>query len=199
MSNILLVLSSPRIGESMSSKYASDLAHKLAAKSGGKVTVRDVATKPLPHIDAELITATRSGKTDMSAHEKAASDRAMEIINEAKNADVIVIGAAMLNFGPTTNLKGWIDYMAVPGKTFQYGANGPEGLVKGKKVYVVTASGGMYGDGPGDYLAPWLAFALGFMGMTDVEFIKIDGLGYGPEQVEKATSAATAKIDAIAA
>jgi FMN-dependent NADH-azoreductase len=199
MSNILLVLSSPRIGESVSTKYANELAHTLAAKSGGKVTVRDVAAKPLPHIDGELIAATRSGKTDMTAHEKAAADRAMEIVNEAKSADVIVIGAAMMNFGPTTNLKGWIDHLAVPGQTFQYGANGPEGLVKGKKVYVITASGGIYGDGPGDYLTPWLAFALGFMGMSDVEFIKIDGLGYGPEQVEKATSAASSKIAAIAA
>jgi FMN-dependent NADH-azoreductase len=199
MSKILLVLSSPRIGESVSTKYASELAAKLAAKSGGKVTTRDVAAKPLPHIDAELISATRSGKTDLTAHEQAAFDRTMEIVSEVKDADIIVIGAALMNFGPTTNLKGWIDHLAVPSQTFQYGANGPEGLVKGKKVYVVTASAGMYGDGPGDYLAPWLAFALGFMGMTDVEFIKIDGLAYGPEAVEKATSAATSKIQAIAA
>ncbi|MGL4490379.1 MAG: FMN-dependent NADH-azoreductase [Rhizobiaceae bacterium] len=199
MSNVLLVLSSPRIGESMSSKYAIDLAKKLAAKSGGKVTVRDVAAKPLPHIDADFIAAMRSGKTDLTAHEKAASDRAMEIINETKAADIIVIGAATFNFGPTTNLKGWIDHMAAPKQTFQYGANGPEGLVTGKKVYVVTASGGIYGDGPGDYLTPWLAFSLGFMGMTDVEFIKLEGIGYGPEAVEKTIAAATAKITSIAA
>jgi FMN-dependent NADH-azoreductase len=199
MSNVLLVLSSPRIGESVSTKYATELATKIAAKSGGKVVVRDVAAKPLPQIDADLIAGTRSGKTELSAHEKAGADRAMEIVTEAKAADIIVIGAAMMNFGPTTNLKGWVDHMAVPGHTFQYGANGPEGLVTGKKVYVVTASGGMYGDGPGDYLTPWIAFALGFMGMTDVEFVKIDGLGYGPEMVEKVTSAASTKIEAIAA
>jgi FMN-dependent NADH-azoreductase len=199
MSSVLLVLSSPRIGESVSTKFATELATKIAAKSGGEIVVRDVAAKPLPHIDADLISATRSGKSDMTAHEKAGSDRAMELVNETKAADIIVIGAAMFNFGPTTNLKGWIDHLAVPGQTFRYGANGPEGLVKGKKVYVVTSSGGMYGDGPGDYLTPWIAFALGFMGMTDVEFIKIDGLGYGPEAVEKASAAANAKIDVIAA
>lgn len=199
MSNILLVLSSPRIGESVSTKYATELATKLAVKSGGTVTTRDVAAKPLPHIDSELITATRSGKTDLSTHEKAALNRTMEIVNEVKSADIIIIGAALFNFGPTTNLKGWIDHLAVPSQTFQYGANGPEGLVKGKKVYVVTASAGMYGDGPGDYLSPWISFALGFMGMSDIEFIKIDGLAYGPEAAEKATSAATVKIADIAA
>jgi FMN-dependent NADH-azoreductase len=199
MSNVLLVTTSPRLGESVSTKFATELATKIAAKSGGKVTLRDVGAKPLPHMDETLVIATRSGKTDLSSHEKAAFDRTMEIVDEAKAADIIVIGAATFNFGPTTNLKGWIDHMAVPSKTFQYGANGPEGLVKGKKVYVVTTSAGMYGDGPGDYLTPWIKFTLGFMGMTDVEFIKIDGLAYGPEAVEKVTGAANAKIAEIAA
>ncbi len=198
MSNVLLVLTSPR-GESVSTKLATALAEKITAKSGGKVTVRDVAAKPLPHIDAELIAATRSGKTDLTAHEKAAFDRAMEIVSEVKSADVIVIGAALFNFGPTTNLKGWVDHLAVPGQTFRYTAEGPEGLVKGKKVYVVTASAGTYGDGPGDYLKPWLTFALGFMGMSDVEVITVDKLAYGPESAEAAIGGANARIEAIAA
>lgn len=199
MSNVLLVTTSPRIGDSVSTKFATELANKIAAKSGGKVTHRDVAAKPLAHIDATMVTATRSGKTDLSAHEKAAFDRSMEIVNEVKANDVIVIGAATFNFGPTTNLKSWIDHLAVPGQTFQYGANGPEGLVKGKKVYVVTASAGAYADGPGDYLNPWIKFTLGFMGMSDVEIIKLDALAYGPEAVEKTMSAANAKIAEIAA
>ncbi len=198
MSNVLLVLTSPR-GESVSTKLATELASKITAKSGGTLTVRDVAAKPLPHLDAELISATRSGKTDLTAHEKAAFDRAMEIVGEVKSADVIVIGAALFNFGPTTNLKGWIDHLAVPGQTFRYNADGPEGLVKGKKVYVVTASAGTYGDGPGDYLKPWLTFALGFMGMSDVEVITVDKLAYGPEAAEAAIGSANARIEAIAA
>lgn len=199
MSNVLLVTTSPRLGVSVSTKIATELADKIAAKTGGKVTPRDVASKPLAHIDETMVNATRSGKTELSAHEKAAFDRSMEIVNEVKANDIIVIGAAMFNFGPTTNLKGWIDHLAVPGHTFQYGANGPEGLIKGKKVYVVTASAGAYGDGPGDYLTPWIKFTLGFMGMTDVEFIKLDALAYGPEAVEKVMSAANAKIAEIAA
>ena len=199
MSNVLLVLSSPRIGESVSTKYATELATKIAAKAGNTLTTRDVAAHPLPSLDAVLIAATRSGKTELNTQEKAALDRAMMIVNEAKAADIIVIGAATMNFGPTTCLKGWIDHLAVPRQTFQYGANGPEGLIKDKKVYVVTTSSGIYGDGPGDYLTPWLAYTLGFMGMTDVEFIKMDGLAYGPQAVEKATNAANEKIAAIAA
>jgi FMN-dependent NADH-azoreductase len=198
MSNVLLVLTSPR-GESVSTKLATELATKISAKSGGAVTVRNVAAKPLPHLDAELISATRSGKTELTAHEKAAFDRAMEIVSEVKSADVIVIGAALFNFGPTTNLKGWVDHLAVPGQTFRYTAEGPEGLVTGKKVYVVTASAGTYGDGPGDYLKPWLTFALGFMGMSDVEVITVDKLAYGPEAAEAAIGSANARIEAIAA
>lgn len=199
MSNILLVTTSPRGGESISSKLATELAEKLAAKSGVTLVKRDVGNKPLPHIDSEFVAATRSGKSEFSAHEKAAHDRAMEIIGEVKNANAIVIGAALINFSATTNLKGWVDHLAVPKETFQYGANGPEGLVKGKKVYVVSTSAGAYGDGPGDYLKPWLTFALGFMGMTDVEFIKVDALAYGPEAVDKSMSAANDKIAALAA
>jgi FMN-dependent NADH-azoreductase len=198
MSNVLLVLTSPR-SESVSTRLATQLAEKIAAKSGGKVTVRDVAAKPLPHIDAELIAATRSGKTDLTAHEKAAFDRAMEIVGEVKSADIIVIGAALFNFGPTTNLKGWIDHLAVPGQTFRYTAEGPEGLVKGKKVYVLTASAGTYGDGPGDFLTPWLKHALGFMGLSDVEVITVDKLAYGPEAAEAAIGSAATRIEAIAA
>lgn len=199
MSKILLVTTSPRGGESVSSKLATELAEKLAAKTGATVVKRDVGNKPLPHIDSEFVSATRSGKAEFTAHEKAAYDRAMEIIGEVKNADAIVIGAALINFSATTNLKGWVDHLAVPKETFQYGANGPEGLVKGKKVYVVSTSAGAYGDGPGDYLKPWLTFALGFMGMTDVEFIKVDALAYGPEAVDKSMSAANDKIAALAA
>lgn len=199
MSKVLLVNSSPRGGASVSSKLAAELAAKLAGKAGAILVSRDVGAKPLPHIDVDFVTATRSGKSEFSAHEKAALDRAQEIVNEVKAADIIVIGAALINFNATTNLKGWVDHLAVPGQTFRYTAEGPEGLVKGKKVYVVTASAGAYGDGPGDYLKPWLTYALGFMGMTDVEFIRVDALAYGPEAVEKSMAAANEKIAAIAA
>jgi FMN-dependent NADH-azoreductase len=199
MSNVLLVLSSPQIGTSISSQYATDLATKITAKTTGKLTIRDLATSPLPHIDAELISGTRSGKTELTVGEQNSLNRALGIVDEVKNADIIVIGAALMNFGPPTNLKSWIDHLAVPKHTFQYGANGPEGLVKGKKVYVVTASAGIYDNGPGDYLSPWISFALSFMGMSDIEFIKLEGLAYGDEMVAKVTSQANEKIAAITA
>ena len=199
MSNILLVTTSPRGGDSVSTKLATELAEKLAKKNGATLVKRNVGDKPLPHIDTDFVVATRSGKSDFTAHEKAALDRGLEIVSEVQAADIIVIGAALINFNATSNLKGWVDHLAIPGKTFQYSAAGPEGLVKGKKVYVVTASAGAYGDGPGDYLKPWLTFALGFMGMTDVEFIRVDALAYGPEAVEKSMANANAAIAKIAA
>ncbi len=199
MSNVLLVTTSPRLGESVSTKLATELANKIAAKSGGKVTLRDVGANPLPHIDETMVIATRSGKIDLTAHEQAALDRSMAIVNEVRAADIIVIGAAMFNFGPTTNFKGWFDHLAVPGQTFQYGASGPEGLIKGKKVYVVTASAGSYGEGSADHLKPWLLVAFGFLGMTDVEVITVDKLAYGPEAVTTTMDAANTKIAEIAA
>jgi FMN-dependent NADH-azoreductase len=199
MSNVLLVLTSPSLGASVSTKFATELAAKIASKPGNSLTTRDVGAKPLPHVDADQISGTRSGKTDMTAHEKAGADRSMEIVNEVLAADTIVIGAPLYNFGPSTNLKGWIDHLAVPSKTFSYSATGPEGLVKGKKVYVITTSGGIYSTGTGDFLTPWLIHALGLFGITDVEVIRMEGLGYGPEAVEKATSTTSAKIAAIAA
>lgn len=199
MSNILLVTSSPRGGDSVSSRLAGDLARRLAAKTAGTVVTRNVGDDPLPHVDADFVAATRSGRTEFNTHEKAALDRAMKIVAEAKAADIIVIGAALINFNTTTNLKGWIDHLAVPQQTFRYTESGPEGLLKGKKVYVVTASAGAYGDGPGDYLKPWLTFVLGFMGMTDVEFIRADGLAYGPEAAQKSIAGAEERIAALAA
>ncbi len=200
MSNVLLLLTSPRGDASLSTKVASDLAARLA--KGGTLVSRDYGKSPLPHIDEDLVTATRSGKSDFSAAERAGADRANAVIADVQAADVVVIGASMINFGPSTALKGWFDHLAVPGATFRYGANGAEGLIKGKKVIVVQASAGMYGDGgasANDYLSPWLTFVLGFVGITDVEFIRVEGVAYGPEQVEKTLAAAAGRVAAIAA
>ena len=99
----------------------------------------------------------------------------------------------MINFNISSTLKAWIDHIARAGRTFSYGAEGPKGLVTGKKVYVVIASGGVYSDGPAaafDHATPYLKTALGFLGMTDVEVIRIEGVAMGPEAEAKAISSA---------
>jgi FMN-dependent NADH-azoreductase len=108
----------------------------------------------------------------------------------------------MYNFSITSGLKAWIDHIARVGRTFQYGANGPQGLVTGKKVIVVVASGGVYSEGPAaayDHVTTYLRAALGFLGMTDVSFVIAEGVSMGEEAVAKAQTKARTQIDAIAA
>ena len=107
---------------------------------------------------------------------------------------MLVLGVPMYNFGVPVQLKAWIDAIARAGVTFRYTANGPEGLLKGKKVYLALARGGIYRDTPSDAQAPYLKNVLGFLGMTDVELIYAEGLGMGEEAVSKAFAAAAAEI-----
>jgi FMN-dependent NADH-azoreductase len=107
----------------------------------------------------------------------------------------------MYNFSVTSGLKAWIDHVARAGRTFKYGANGPEGLVSGKKVYVFVASGGVYSEGPAaayDHVTTYLRSVLGFLGMTDVTFIVAEGVAMGEEAVAAAIAKSRTSIAAIA-
>ena len=121
------------------------------------------------------------------------------LIAQVQSADAIVLGVPMYNFGVPVQLKTWIDAIARAGVTFRYTENGPEGLLKGKKVYVALARGGIYRDTPADSQVPYLKGVLGFLGMTDVEFIYAEGLAMGPESADKAFAAAEAAIGAVVA
>jgi FMN-dependent NADH-azoreductase len=199
MSNVLLVTASPRGTDSYSSRVGRDLARKLAGKAA-KIVHRDLGANPPPHIEPDFVRATRSGANDLSEAQREAAKRADELIREVEAADVIVIAAALINFSAPTALKAWIDHLAVPQRTFRYTEKGPEGLIKGKKVYVVQASAGVYSDGPmaaHDYQTPWLKFTLGFLGMSDVEIIRVEGVAFGPEAIEKTLAAANARIEQV--
>ena len=114
---------------------------------------------------------------------------------------VFVIGAPMYNFGMTVQLKSWFDAIAKAGVTFKYGANGPEGLLKDKKVVVFVASGGVYSEGPAasyDHVTTYLRAVLGFLGLTDVTFVVAEGVAMGEEAVAAALAKGRAGIDAIA-
>src|SRR5258708_4527837 len=117
-------------------------------------------------------------------------------MGEMEGGDIVVIGAAMYNFGISSQLKTYFDWIARAGITFQYTANGPEGLVKGKKVFVVSARGGKYAGTPGDTQTPYLKTFLGFLGMTDVNFIYAEGLAMGEDAVSAALAGAREAIAA---
>ncbi len=195
--NILYVTSSSRGAQSYSNRVAQNVLDELRARGpGARVTVRDLAREPLPHIGDDFVAATRSPNGPQTDEQRALLARSDALVDELLAADLIVIAAPMINFTIPTNLKAWIDFVARAGRTFRYSEKGPQGLVTGKQVIVVAARGGVY-SGAGtalDFQLPYLKSVLGFLGMTDVEVLEVEGTAYGPEAAEKAVMAATAKL-----
>jgi FMN-dependent NADH-azoreductase len=200
MSNILFVTSSPRRPGSYSNQVASALVEKLEATSPGAiVTARDLAREPLPHIDDEFVAAIRGPAGPQTDAQREIARRSDALVDELLAADTVVIAAPMINFTIPTTLKSWIDYIARAGRTFSYSENGPKGLVSGKRVFLVVARGGVYGDkAQYDFQLPYLRHVLAFLGMTDVEVIDVEGTAFGPEAAERAVTAALARVEAVA-
>ena len=117
------------------------------------------------------------------------------LIAEIQAADVVVLGVPMYNFGVSAQLKNWIDAVTRAKVTFRYTASGPEGLLKGKKVYVALTRGGKYRNTPADTQVPYLKMVLGFLGMTDVQFVYAEGLAMGAEAANEAMASAHQQID----
>ena len=197
--NILHVTSSARGSASYSNRVATNVLDELTTRNpGATVMVRDLAREPLPHIDDDFVVATKSPDGPQNDKQRALLARSDELVDELFAADLIVIAAPMINFTIPTNLKAWIDYVARAGRTFRYSEKGPEGLVTGKQVIIVAARGGVYQDAGKalDFQLPYLKSVLGFLGMTDVEVLEVEGTAYGPEAAEKAVTAANAKLHA---
>ncbi|MBB2753269.1 UNVERIFIED_ORG: FMN-dependent NADH-azoreductase [Rhizobium aethiopicum] len=201
MSSILLLTSSPR-AESLSTPIAVELAEKLKNQNPGSVLVRrDLAANPLPHIDDLFTGAIRKPAEARTAEEVAAVKTSDELVNELFAADTIVISTGLINFNIYSSLKTWIDNVARAGVTFKYTESGPVGLLTGKKVYVVLTSGGVYSQGPAaplNHAVPYLKSVLGFLGISDIETIYVEGLAFGPEAAEKAIDAAKSRVQEIA-
>lgn len=198
--NILQINASARSQGSLSTRLANDIVQRLrTVHPYAQVTVRDLAKSPIPIIDEAVLQALFTPEGSRSAEQAALVAPHDAAIAEIQAADAIVIGAPMYNFGITVQLKAWIDAIARARVTFQYTANGPEGLLKDKKVYVALARGGAYRDTAADSQVPYLRTVLGFLGMTDVEFIYAEGLAMGEEAVQKALAHADAAIAALAA
>jgi FMN-dependent NADH-azoreductase len=201
MSKVLLVTSSPRGTASHSSRLGRTLADQLASGDRrSSVTVRDLSKEPLPHIGEDFVTALGTPAEQRTPAQSAAIALSDHLIAELFAADVIVIASGMINFGVSSTLKTWIDYVLRASVTFRYTPNGPEGLVKGKKAYIVRASGGVYSEGPAqaaNFQDTYLRHILGFIGVTDVETIHIEGLAFGPEVAEKALTSAAGRVSAV--
>jgi len=196
--NILQINSSARATGSESTRLADTIVARLKAATSDATVIRhDLATTPLQQIDNAALGAlfTPADKRTAEQAARVAIDDAL--IAEVQAADVVVIGAPMYNFGVTVQLKTWFDAIARAQVTFRYTDTGPEGMLKNKKVYVALARGGMHRDGPNDSQVPYLKTMLGFLGMTDVQFVYAEGMGYGPDAVLRAQADAEAQINAI--
>lgn len=177
---ILHVISSPRGNQSVSIKLGNAVVAKLqAANPGSTLTTRNLAEAPFPHLEEVHIRSFFTPAEAFTPESAAAVKHSDEAIAEIMDADVIVIGAPMYNFSIHSSLKAWIDHICRAGKTFGYSEKGPEGLVKGKKVYLAISSGGIYTEGPMkafDFTENYLRALLGFLGMTDIEVFRAEGL-----------------------
>jgi FMN-dependent NADH-azoreductase len=182
----LLHLDSSALGTQSASRElsAAIVARHLAANPGVEVAYRDLDADPLPHNDGPA----------HACADKPQAPRAAAVMQEFLDADVVVVGAPMYNFGIPSTLKAWIDRIAVAGKTFRYTAAGPEGLAGGKKVIVASTRGGFHQGAASDFQEPYLHFVFGFLGIADVEFVRAEGLAVSPEQRSQAMADAHAAI-----
>ena len=156
------------------------------------IVYRDLTMTPLSHLAGPHLAAAQGAEPPAELKDDLVLSRA--VLDEFLAADTIVLGAPMYNFTIPSQLKAWIDRILVAGKTFKYGATGPEGLAGNKRMIVALSRGGFYGEGTptaaGEHLETYLGWVFGFIGITDPEFIPADGLQIGPEQREKALAAA---------
>ncbi|MBN1085814.1 FMN-dependent NADH-azoreductase [Erwinia aphidicola] len=198
MSKVLVLKSSILAGYSQSGQLADHLVSEWkAAHPADEVTERDLAANPIPVLDGELVGALRPSDAALTPRQQEALDLSNELIAELQAHDTIVITAPMYNFNIPTQLKNYFDLVARAGITFRYAEQGPEGLIKGKKVVVLSSRGGVHKDTPSDLLTPYLTLFLGFLGMSDVQFVFAEGIGYGPEVAAKAASDAKEVISQI--
>ncbi|HEY4355343.1 MAG TPA: NAD(P)H-dependent oxidoreductase [Acidobacteriaceae bacterium] len=173
------------------------VARLQSLNPGAEVVYRDLVAEPLRHYTAvlRLFGADLPDGTPEQKHELAAGK---EILAEFQAADVIVIGAPMYNFGIPSQLKAWFDLLCVPGVTFRYSSAGPEGLLGGRRVIVISTRGGLYGPGspyePADFQEKYIKQVFAFLGIPEVEIIRAEGIG----RADKATAVLAAAKEQIA-
>ena len=199
MSHLLVINSSAAGRDSVSRVLVADAVSKLLeADPAVHVTHRDLGENPPPHLISQTLNGVRgTATTDTEFAARRLSD---ELIGELKAADTIVIGAPMYNFSVPTTLRAWFDHVLRAGVTFKYVDGAVRGLLGGKRVIVIESRGGMYSEGPAqaiDFQEPYLRHLLGFIGITDVTFVRAEKIGYGPDARTAAIEDAKAQISEV--
>lgn len=195
MKTLLHINSSLFSAAGQSSQLAQQfVAGWQAAHPGANVLHRDLAADPVPHLDAERFTALITPAEQRTPAQQDVVAYADALLEEVRRADVIVLGLPMYNFGVPSTLKAYLDHLARAGVTFRYTEQGAVGLVTGKKVYVFATRGGAYAGTAADTETTFLRMFLGFIGLTDVEFVYAERLNMGEDNKQSALLAAQREI-----
>lgn len=199
MSRVLIIESSARQQDSVSRQLTQQfISQWQAAHPADQITVRDLAINPVPHLDSTLLGGWMKPAEQRNEIEQLALERSNQLTDELVAADVLVLAAPMYNFAIPSTLKAWFDHVLRAGVTFKYGETGPQGLLIGRRAYVLTARGGIYAGSSLDHQEPYLRQVLGFVGIHDVTFIHAEGLNMGGDFLEKGLNQAKAKLAQVA-
>jgi FMN-dependent NADH-azoreductase len=201
MTTLLQINASINDDNGQSSQLANQFVAAFRTRiPNAKIVLRNVAAaEPVPHLNAERFGAFITKAEERNAEQHAVVAYSDKLIDELKQADVIVLGLPMYNFGVPSQLKAYFDHVARAGVTFKYTDKGPVGQLTGKKVYVFAARGGQYAGTPMDTQTSYVRDFLRFLGMADVEFVYAEGLAISPQSKEEALAKAVAEIARLAA
>lgn len=199
---VLHIDSSILAGNSVSSELTAAIIDILRQKKPNlEVSSRNLAQDEIPHLSGEIVGAGFIPESEWNETQRKERARTDELIEEFLAADIVVIGAPMYNFSIPSQLKAWIDRIAAAGRTFAYTENGPKGLAGGKKVIIASSRGGVYSVGPAeamDFQEDYLKTVMGFVGISDVHFVRAEALNMGQDKREMAIKTAKQAIAQLA-
>jgi FMN-dependent NADH-azoreductase len=199
MSRVLIIESSARQQDSVSRQLTQTfISQWQTAHPNDHITVRDLAANPVPHLDINLLGGWMKPAEQRTDIEQVSLERSNQLTDELLAADVLVMAAPMYNFAIPSTLKAWLDHVLRAGVTFKYTDTGPQGLLSGKRAYVLTARGGIYAGSTADHQEPYLRQVMAFIGIHDVTFIHAEGMNLGGDFQEKGLSQANAKLSLVA-
>lgn len=193
MAKVLVIASSVRFNDSISRKLTGILADRIK-EDKNEIIHRDL-TRDMHFISEQSLKSVEKLLEDRTAEDNEFASLSDSLIEELELADYLIIGSPMYNFGPPASLKAWADLVARAKRTFVYTDNGPVGLLRNKKAFIIAVSGGTGVNSNIDFMTPWLRHFLTFIGITNIEVISVDGI-YGNDGAEK-IKLAKEKIDRL--
>lgn len=194
-----LILKSSILGDySQSAKLIDFMVEQVGNKGAIQPIIRDLAASPLPQLDGVAVAAIGGGE-ELDTRQREILALSDQLVEEVQAADTLVIAAPMYNFHIPVQLKAWIDLVCRAGVTFKYTEQGPQGLLTGKRAVVITTRGGLHKDKPTDLITPYMQTVLGFIGITEVEFVYAEALGMGEEAQRAGMSQAQSALEKLVA